>query len=90
MTLYKNAEEELLQQKILSAKYAIEDLIREVQKYHGCKGYGASKCVLIPLDFSSFSDGHVDDHLSIYYNNRTLQGIQICSYEYDFLDPAGE
>lgn len=77
-----------MQQKIFAAKAALEELVEEVQKHHGCKGHGTSKSVLIPLEFE---DGDVCDHFGIYRNdNVKIQGLQVSSYEYDWIDENQE
>lgn len=77
-----------LELKIFNAKVALEELVDEVQKHHGCKGHGTSKSVLIPLEFE---DGDVCDHFGIYRNdNAKIQGLQVSSYEYDWIDPEQE
>ncbi|AWD90566.1 hypothetical protein KNT87_gp127 [Erwinia phage Cronus] len=76
-----------LQQKTFAAKAALEELIEEVQTHHGCKGHGTSKSVLIQLDLNS--DGDVCDHFAIYKNSR-VEGLQVTSYEYDWIDEGQE
>lgn len=79
-----------LQQKIFAAKAALEDLIAEVQTHHGYKGHGTSKSVFIPLDLS-LSDGDVCDHIGIYKNDDSkVEGLQVSSYEYDWIDEGQE
>lgn len=78
--------EAIMELKIFNAKIAIEALVEEVQQYHGCKGYGTSKTVLIPLEFE---DGDVCDHFSLFRNDKK-QGLQVTSYEYDWIDPEQE
>lgn len=80
-----------LQQKTFAAKAALEELIEEVQKHHGCKGHGTSKSVLVPLDLAALSDGDVCDHVTLYKNDAAkVEGLQINSYEYDWIDESQE
>lgn len=75
-----------LTKKIFNAKLALEELVEEVNKYHGCKGYGTSKSVLIPLEL----DDYVTDHFALFENSQSHQGIQVTSYEYEWINPNEE
>lgn len=70
-------------QKIWKAKVAIEELVGEVQKHHDAKG---DISVLVPLDLGNY----VTDHIDLYEAFSGEQGLQINSYQYEWIDEEQE